>query len=318
MVPAVATLKELGADVVTKHRKYHGGSYGGGYYTTEHSVLPAERDLLFQALQDKGMRVPAENRTRIGQLFIELVLREDSRNSNSTIIGNSLVEERGMQRNERTYHGTVAQNQAIFSAIRDSHRKVSPGRKTAGYGACSQFVVNRALQGVASQRRTEVVVLGAGPAGLMMTKLLVFLGVPPESITVIDRQGRWDGIWNQSNVVNGSKNNPHPIRFGSRGDYSYTSAQTSAAPGLGTDIQKFLRDVERKALGYHRIPYVRKGTVKEVRSGQGVFSPTTSVYWDDAVTGNPVETVADIVINCLGTGTPRPLSDRKMMRISSR
>ena len=116
--------------------------------------------------------------------------------------------------------------------------------------------------------------------------------------------------------MDATKNNPFPLRYGNRRVEDYYQVSTSAAPGPGTDIERFLHEVRLSGFGYSalRMPHVIKGVVTTVEPTRvGRHENHRVLYRDD---GYVRELRAPFVINCLGTGKPKP-PDSDRMRTST-
>src|SRR5206468_425945 len=107
--------------------------------------------------------------------------------------------------------------------------------------------------------QTPIVVLGAGPAGTLITRTLVNAGY--QSVQVLDNRGCYGGIWNQKNVRDGSRNNPIPL--------IYEQFRVEAAPGLGQQITSFLTALADppRSFGMSALPEIHKAKVLQVLPG---------------------------------------------------
>jgi hypothetical protein len=138
------------------------------------------------------------------------------------------------------------------------------------------------------------VILGAGAAGTLVTRTLVNAGY--QRIVVLDARGRYGGIWNQRNVLEGSRNNPFPL--------GYEQFQVDAAPGEGERITAFLTSLAHppRSLGLKPLPPIHQATVTKVTPGDLLHQ----VDYRDRDGHHLIE--VPIVINTLGLGKPLPPS----------
>lgn len=281
-VPAVAALKQNPYDIsksetgIQKLEEF----FADKGFDSKVGLLLAERGLL-------------------GSLFNKLVLRIDSLEDipddllfrvllKQSINHPSLLKPK--------YSGTAKENVKIDRSIKESTHKNNSRRQLAGIGATRIFNPGSLLfeqPGIRTlTRNTKVVVVGGGPAGLMVIRGLVELGFNPQNITVLDKSGEYGGIWNKKIVYEGSKNNPFHFNF--------LGLMLSAAPGSGRTVNDFLTSIEdRENRRFSRnLPKPIKAIVLGVNPGDLNHTVTYKTpEGEKSIT-------APIVINALGNGRP--------------
>ncbi len=256
---------------------------------------------LHQYFTDKGISPDAVNRMAragaLGQLFTNLAMRSADPLTASDV--DRILAKYPMPRliNAVTYHGTELENAEINRAIADSARKNDIRRKAAGRGATRIFSIGNidVSKVPRAVENTPVIVIGAGAAGEMSVRAMVSMGFDPAKITVIDKGGRYGGLWNQNNVVGGSINNPFDITF--------ESIRHGPAPAPGYANQGFLRAIGDPAnFSGKALPVPMAGIVTEVVPGDLNHKVKVKTGSGEVVLTAP------IVINATGIGRPLPVS----------
>lgn len=256
---------------------------------------------LRQYFVDKGFDFSAGRQLAqqgmLGSLFNELVLRNQDSALNISIskwFAHALSPKANPTAVSPQYTGTPEENAEVDRAIADSVDKSSDRRKFAGRGATRVFKLAETDRTFFKDflRGVPVVVLGAGPAGLMATREMIEMGFDPDDITVLDRTGNYGGIWNQKNVNQGSKNNPFQFNF--------EDITLDPAPGSGETVTDFLRAIEdpQRTKFRKNLPKPIKANVIGVYPGDlnhGILYRT-----EDGI--KAIRT--PIVINALGNGKP--------------
>ena len=212
------------------------------------------------------------------------------------------------------YHGSVSENQEIDSAILksgDAKDSNQLGRLRSINGASPFFDIKHSkdilkdplLKSVA---KTPILILGAGPAGMMLTRALIELGFDQSNITIIDKKGEFKGIWKLPNVNQGSKNNPVPFNF--------MGVNLTAAPGPASDVLDFLDAIEGSSSNTPFQEKMNKPLKAKVTSvDPGNLEHKVTIHSN----GKETELTAPIVINTLGLGEPLPINDPARMTSSS-
>jgi hypothetical protein len=262
------------------------------------------RRLLATSMADKGFGEDVvqslAQRGVLGDLLAEHWLRVTDVQVDNHI--NQIARYMDVDPSQTSYIGTPKENQMIDLAINRSPNKREDLRKIAGRGASRTFRQNSIFNANALNiADTNIVILGGGPAGLMVARMLVNMRFNPEKMTVIDRTGEYGGIWNMPNVYGGSKNNPFPITYAG-------VASTLAAPGPGSTIREFLADVQENG---NDLPRPIKGVVTRVQTGD------LSHAVQYKVGGAEQSIVAPIVINALGVGKPLDPSHAEHMQTTT-
>lgn len=279
-VPAVAALKQnpydgAGEQVIQKLEEF----FADKGFDPKAGLFLAERGLL-------------------GSLFHRLVLRIDSLEDIPDDLLFRVLLKRSIDPSllKPKYSGTAKENVEIDRSIKESTHKNNSRRQLAGIGATRIFNPGSLLfeqPGIRTlTRNTKVVVIGGGPAGLMVTRGLVELGFNPQNITVLDKSGEYGGIWNKKIVYEGSKNNPFHFNF--------LGLTLSAAPGSGRTVNDFLTSIEdRENRRFSRnLPKPIKAIVLGVNPGD---LNHTVIY---KTPEGEKSITAPIVINALGNGRP--------------
>lgn len=142
--------------------------------------------------------------------------------------------------------------------------------------------------------KAPIAIIGFGPAGIMARAGLHRLGF--ENISVYERSKAL-GIWSIPHVANGSRNNPRDLLYDLAEDHSL-----HAAPGGGYHVVEFLQDL----MSYAGSDFT-KTSVSSVKSGD------LEHVLEYSLNKKMVRKSFPIVINSMGLGKPRPLSDEKRM-----
>lgn len=303
-IPQVAVFK-------TKTFYLEASSAAFGLSRSEEALLKFQ---MVQFFRDKGFDLRAgfalAQLQAIGPLFNHLVLRsgddsvDDFLNSNFTeALDNRykgftsiLDSSKPWLDAKAKYEGTPTENGKVDSAIAQSADKTRKRRKFSGRGATRLFKLGlNAEEKIAFGklvRNVPAIVIGGGPAGLMATRAMIEMGFDPDNIVVLDKTGEYGGIWNQKNVVGGSKNNPF--------EFDFEGVTLPAAPGSGGTVSEFLKSVEdsEKNRFRKRLPCPVKGTVVSVQPGDLNHIVTYKTSKGEITRSVP------IVINALGNGKP--------------
>ncbi len=233
------------------------------------------------------------------KLFSNLALRQDQ---DSMVAVDDALEEaiQILQAGKvlPSYTGSPEENVLIDEAIKTSTSKKDPRRQKSGVGATPFFRIGDVRREEQSPflRDVKVVVIGGGAAGLMTTRGLIELGFQPGNIQVLDKNGKYGGIWNQANVADGSKNNPFPIDF--------EGIRAEAAPGPGFTIADFLQRVTVRNYFFTRahLPIPTRASVIEVIPGDLHHI----IRYKEGGKEKTIE--ANIIINAIGNSRPLPLN----------
>jgi hypothetical protein len=141
---------------------------------------------------------------------------------------------------------------------------------------------------------TPILIIGAGPAGIMQAEALIGLGVPSKNIKLIDKRGKLGGLWNDPFAQKGTINSPL---------LTYNGITLGAAPQPGIKVLNFLEEIYQESMTkFQEIPpEIIKGEVTSVKSDSnkpGCYRLETKkeIY------------EAPIVINAMGLGPPKALN----------
>ncbi len=193
------------------------------------------------------------------------------------------------------YYGLSHQNYRIDSALYSTGAVLHAGSGAAtGIGQ---------IPSIPSEiTRTPIAVVGYGAAGIMIVAALRKAGFT--QITVFEKSGkRALGIWGQENVFGRSRNNPRNI--------TYLDFNLHAAPGPGTEVQEFLNNLVTKYEPYniktHKVTGIKPGNLEHVITYETKDGDRATISEDRY----------PIVINCIGLGSPVPLSDPLRMLTES-
>lgn len=146
-----------------------------------------------------------------------------------------------------------------------------------------------------------IAIIGAGASGVLEAAFLSQMGFT--NITIFDKRGRTNGLWQQENVREGSKNNPFDIRFEGA---SAVAATRDVVEQSGRKIDEFIDDVRHS---YHVEDTVtlRKASIKEVEPGDLEHRIT---FVED---GETKTEIFPIVIYAPGIGNPLDPNDDSRM-----
>lgn len=208
------------------------------------------------------------------------------------------------------YEGRQADNANIISAItnaaidhesRHDHRTQRQFRRNGASRNLwlpKEYGLDRINDGRAERiAQVPIAIIGAGASGVLEAAFLSQMGFT--NITIFDKRGRTNGLWQQDNVRLGSKNNPFDIRF----ETVFTRAATQEPVAQsGRKIDEFIDDVRGT---YHREGSVRlrKASVKEVEPGDLKHRIT---FVED---GETKTEVYPIVVYAPGIGSPLEPND---------
>ena len=142
-----------------------------------------------------------------------------------------------------------------------------------------------------AERDTPICIIGGGAAGLMMAYALDKLGF--HDVTLYEKRDQAGGIWSLPNVNGGSRNNPRKITFN-------RNFELGSAPGTGREVTHFLEHVRSRTDAH----FVHE-TVVSVRPGD--------LHHEVFLKGEQKPKIYPIVINAIGLGKPKPISDPKRM-----
>ncbi|MBI2030639.1 NAD(P)-binding protein, partial [Candidatus Kaiserbacteria bacterium] len=160
---------------------------------------------------------------------------------------------------------------------------ISSGITRYGEGTASFF---SAFTSVPPEiRYTPIAVIGYGAAGIMATYALRQLNF--RKVTVFE-QAKPLGIWSHDNVFRLSRNNPLRLQF--------FDEVLNPAPGGGTEVREFLEELVGETPRNAKVIGVKPGNLKH------------RVY----LAGGE-EAEFPIVINAMGLGKPKPVSDPDRM-----
>lgn len=147
---------------------------------------------------------------------------------------------------------------------------------------------------------TPILIIGAGPAGIMQAEALIGLGVPSKNIKLIDEKGKLGGIWKNPFAREGGINSPSVLH--------YNDIELGAAPQPGQHVLDFLREIRKEARTKfnEEPPEIIKGKVQSIKSdadnpGGYLVSTQNQTY------------KAPIVINAMGLGPPKDLNSAAYM-----
>ena len=299
-------------DGISVVKKYHTTPLGDHFIdpVTERTLV-AETAQLFQekGFSPDALEFLAEQKV-LADLYSNLVLKQNS----STLPNVNIVLKKSLTFSRRhdapiTYTGTPEENREIDVSIKESGSKNDVRRGVTGHGAARFFNTGispetRTLLKEQVFSHTKIVIIGAGPAGILAARTLIEHGCPKKNIKVIDRLGKYNGIWNNPNVHEGQKNNPFYI--------TYEQSILGPAPGPGTSVRDFLDELTGKAENPKRRKTYRTALPDPIR---GVVTQVTPGDLEHKITykqGNQTHTIqADIVINAMGNSRPLPLTKRE-------
>lgn len=255
----------------------------------ERSLGRVSLNTLRSFFEDKGFNLKAVSDLaksgRFSQLFTQLVLRQ-TENEYDPILDSYPEALEFVEDDETTpiYRGQHDQNERIDFALANSSFRDK--YQFLGGGVATYFDSNASVPNKISG--TPIAIIGCGAAGLMIHHALRNLGF--NKVSVFEK-AKPLGIWSQPNVHGLSRNNPRTLRF-------YRGVLESA-PGDGESIKVFLEQIF--------VEPTRK-TVTQVIPGN---LEHTIVFEDGTRKKFP------IVINAIGIGSPKPISDKRRMVTSA-
>lgn len=235
--------------------------------------------------EDKGFSLKAAaNLAKSGkfsQLFTQLVLRQ-TENEYDPILDSYPEALEFVEDDETTpiYRGQHDQNERIDFALANSGFR--DGKQYFGGGMATYFSSDAGVPN--NIKGIPIAIIGCGAAGLMAHYALKDLGFT--QVTVYEK-AKPLGLWSQPNVHGLSRNNPRALRF-----YEGT---IESAPGDGEGIRTFLQRMSLEP--------IRK-TITQVIPGD---LEHTIMFEGGSKKKFP------IVINAIGIGSPKPISDKRRM-----
>lgn len=173
------------------------------------------------------------------------------------------------------------------------------GNNFVGEGASAHAIIAPALSSwrhvfssvsyMPTEPSLPVAIVGAGAAGLIVQEALRRAGFT--NLSLFERRPQPAGIWSESSVYDGSRNNPR--------DLDLFGFSLSRGPGTGKEVRDVLL-----AATHGRKVFIQSRPVRSITPGnlQHVLE-----FTDGALSEFP------IVINCCGMGLPRPISDKTKM-----
>lgn len=219
----------------------------------------------------------------------------------------------------QTYQGTAEQNQRILKSIFEG-KHLDPEferdfeeRKTAGLGTARIFQrgIVKAMRGLLNYTTdkkyldTPIIILGAGPAGILTARTLTEIGY--KNIQILDESGKFNGIWKISGVNKGTINNPFNINF-----LGIKLPASTGRKGSGSKLLRFLDQVifgkkdmnGRRMKNYfmQAMPKLIKAKVLSIKAGD----LNHEVKYRDE-NGDEQSITTPILINSLGLGHPTDL-----------
>lgn len=230
-----------------------------------------------------------------------------------------------------TYTGTPEENEAIVkgnyrtfdnhdrpgNALRDLRRNGANRSFRSGLVEVSK--ADEALEATFA----PIAIVGGGPAGILTGRALRAAGF--RNITVFDSAGKVGGIWNRSNVVRGTKNNPFTITYDSnsmdppgvashRGsDYMMNAGRIG---GSGRDVAMF---VSRVHDGFNYQTFKQSPRLRVMQGHVKAIEPGDLNHKLTIVSGGREEKREfPIVIYAPGVGEPMPISDPTRMETPNR
>lgn len=221
-------------------------------------------------------------------------------------VANGDAEPRGKS---RVYGGTASDNFSILqelTSISLSHERdyeSEAQRQFRRNGASRNLWLPRYTLEYANRaeilRSVPIAIVGAGASGIISAAYLMQLGF--DNITLFDKRGKANGIWKQSNVSDGTKNNPFDIIF----DTEVAPAATRGIiEGSGQDIDRYLEQVRYY---YANDITTRKANVKSIEPGDLNHKIT---FIED---GEEKTETYPIVVYAPGIGSPLDPNDPRRM-----
>lgn len=220
----------------------------------------------------------------------------------------------------KPYQGTRAELKKIIKAIVKS-RNLDPNferdyeeRQTAGFGTARVFQkgILKAMRGLLNYTtdkkflNTKMLILGAGPAGMLTARTLSEIGF--SNIKILDESGKFNGVWKMNSLSNGTINNPFNINF-----LGIKLPASTGEQGSGTKLINFLEQVvqgKKDSNGlrienyfWSSMPELIRAKIKSVKAEN--FNHEVR-YLDKDSKLQFVK--APIVINALGLGQPIDLN----------
>jgi cation diffusion facilitator CzcD-associated flavoprotein CzcO len=144
-----------------------------------------------------------------------------------------------------------------------------------------------------------IAVIGRGAAGTMIALALRRIGF--RNVKLFDKRGSPLGIWGQSNVAKGTKNNPRSLSYN-----GLATLDSAKGDGLkdGASVAGFITNLSARM----EQPEIKRNvTAIEARDLKNIvrFEENGQASFEEF----------PIVINCIGTGKPRPLSNGRMKHL---
>lgn len=278
-----------------------------GYQSGAEGVLPS---LLNQIYEDKSidtsaLRLASKQGINLGGLIRSTLLR----NSGVLSPGDyNLIAKMAFQPVDdnidgvEEYDGSPEQNVVIDRSLTIFNRQDA----FIGEAAMANLVPPKGLLELPSieyeVKNVPIAIIGRGPAGILVNAALHRMGF--SNITMFDKRASNLGIWAQPNVAGGTKNNPRVLSF-------ENVASLEAAKGDGSKDGSAVATFVRKLAETYSEYGEEKIIVKKIVTGN--FKHIVHFEQD----GQAEFTEFPIVINCMGTGKPRPFTNDRMRYVGS-
>ncbi|HYH74411.1 MAG TPA: hypothetical protein VD735_00460 [Candidatus Saccharimonadales bacterium] len=220
-----------------------------------------------------------------------------------------------MKRLQADYTGSLHENRSItqadYSAADD---RGFPLRKYRRNGAARFFkpglIDVQAGDPDIGLADTPIAVIGAGAAGVLAARTLVRCGF--HDVRVFNQSGEQaGGIWNRSDVADGTKNNPFDITFDTIQIGSAGLLRTPDLNGSGKSITQFIQSVAAPYRYDHDGRQARGSALQITRRHITGITPgdlSHNIHWGDQQSEE-----FPIVVYAPGNGRPLPLSHPQHM-----
>jgi hypothetical protein len=190
------------------------------------------------------------------------------------------------------YQGTSQENRQIDASVWKSEVKYKGMhmRHLTWRGAAGAYL-GAAIKVTDSMSAIRVLIIGAGPAGIMVARALINAGL--HNVVLLDKTGKTGGVWRKQMLHHITQAVPFPLQF--------ENASLEAGPRPGQEVTSFLDTLVSppNAWNWPTFPQPLLGEVVCVEPGDLIHRV---VYLD--AQGRECERTAEIVINAIGVGEP--------------
>jgi hypothetical protein len=171
-----------------------------------------------------------------------------------------------------------------------------------GHGASGFAQLKASIVNNAQVQQVPIAVVGEGAAGILVVAALRIIGF--KNVHLYEKRAAL-GIWSHETVYKGTKNNPRRINFN-----THSALNPARGDGTkdGTDVKEFLNGIRAAFNPNNRNDEEPVNSITPDATGNFNHKLTTKELGEEEF---------PIIINCIGTGTPREFHDPDRMKLLS-